>query len=331
MKYALVVNRVSKQFDDSEQSFSFKKLLKKDQFHAVTDVSLKIKQGEIFGVLGPNGCGKSTLIRMISTLLVPDKGYIKVFSKNIGRDDGKIRKMINRVSVDAAFFKKLSSWENLIYAARLYGLNKSEAKEKTEDILTRLNFQMDKLNMPMQNLSRGQQQKVAIARAFLSSPMLILLDEPTTGLDPKSKIDVQKFIKKIMKERKNVGILLTTHDMAEAENLCDRVSIMNDGKIIAEGKSEKLKKVVREKGIYEIKVNKDIKKLRDYLKKSKRVSNVVKGKKKVRFYVKNINTLLAPLSNFLKKNNLKLTYLRMVNPSLEDVFISLTGKGLEDE
>ncbi|MBI2106318.1 ABC transporter ATP-binding protein [Candidatus Woesearchaeota archaeon] len=331
MKYALVVKNVSKQFDDADQKFSFKKILNKDKFNAVIDVSFNIKEGEIFGVLGPNGCGKSTLIRMISTLLVPDEGSIKIFGKEIGKDDAVIRNMINRVSVEAAFFKKLTAWENIIYAARLYGLSKEDTKKKIDEILDELNFPKNRINLPMENLSRGQQQKVAIARAFLTSPMLILLDEPTTGLDPKSKMDVQKFIKKVMKERKNVGILLTTHDMNEADNLCNRISIMSDGKIMVQGKIEKLKKKVHVKDVYEIKTDKSIMRVYNFLSKIKTIENVLRDGRKIRFYTKNINLVLADLSKLLARNKLKLIYLKSVSPSLEDVFIILTGKSLEQD
>jgi len=331
MKYALIVKNVSKQFDDSDQKFSFRKILNKDKFNAVVGVSFNIREGEIFGVLGPNGCGKSTLIRMISTLLVPDEGSIKIFGKEIGKDDAIIRNMINRVSVEAAFFKRLTAWENIIYAARLYGISKEETKKKIYEILDELNFPKNKMNLPMESLSRGQQQKIAIARAFLTSPMLILLDEPTTGLDPKSKMDVQKFIKKTMKQRRKIGILLTTHDMNEAENLCSRISIMSDGRIIAQGKTDKLKKKVHVKDVYEIKTDKRVMKVYNFLKKIKSVENVLRDGRKIKFYTKNINLVLADLSKMLARNGLKLIYLKSVSPSLEDVFIILTGKSLEQD
>ena len=141
---------------------------------------------------------------------------------------------MNRVSVEASFFKRLSSAENLIYAARLYGIPASEAERKAKQILERLGFDANRMNEEMEHLSRGMQQKVAIARALLTTPMLLLLDEPTTGLDPKSKRDVQAFIEEIRQER-NAVIVLTTHDMAEAERLCDKIAIIDKGKFIAEG------------------------------------------------------------------------------------------------
>ena len=146
---------------------------------------------------------------------------------------------MNRVSVEASFFKRLSSAENLIYAARLYGISATQAERKAKRILERLGFDPDRMDEEMEQLSRGMQQKVAIARALLTTPMLLLLDEPTTGLDPKSKRDVQAFIEEIRRER-NAVIVLTTHDMVEAEKLCDRIAIIDNGRFIAEGTVEEL-------------------------------------------------------------------------------------------
>lgn len=211
----------------------------KKTLRAVDNISLEVGIGEIYGILGANGSGKSTLIRCISTLLLPDAGSIHVFGDDVVTESLKVRQVMNRVSVEASFFKRLSSAENLIYAARLYGISAEAAERKAREILERLGFNAQRMNEEMENLSRGMQQKVAIARALLTSPMLLLLDEPTTGLDPKSKRDVQAFIEDIRSER-NAVIVLTTHDMAEAERLCDRIAIIDKGRFIAEGTVKEL-------------------------------------------------------------------------------------------
>ncbi|MGH2510770.1 MAG: ABC transporter ATP-binding protein, partial [Ktedonobacteraceae bacterium] len=148
--------------------------------------------------------------------------------------------------VEASFFKKLSPMENLIYAARLYNMPGHEARTKIDQILTRLGIPKDRIGQPLENMSRGMQQKVAIARAFLTSPIVLLLDEPTTGLDPRSKIDVQIFVKQL-REQHDATILITTHDMDEAEALCDRVAIIDEGKIVAMGTVEELRRIVTER------------------------------------------------------------------------------------
>ena len=154
-------------------------------------MSRSVYRREIFGVLGPNGSGKSTLIRLLSTLLLPDEGTITVFGLDVERDEMAVKRLINRVSVEAAFFKKLSPKENLLYGARLYGVSGKEADRKAREILGRLGLRESSYTSPMEDMSRGMQQKVAIARAFLTQPILLLLDEPTTGLDPRSKLEVQ--------------------------------------------------------------------------------------------------------------------------------------------
>ena len=200
---------------------------------AVTDVTIRLERGDIHGVLGANGSGKSTLIRLIAGLLTLDAGTVQVFGHDIVRDELAVKRLINRVSVDAAFFKKLSPMENLVFAARTYGLDVRAAKRQVYAILERLHVGADRVDRPIEQMSRGMQQKVAIARALLTSPTLLLLDEPTTGLDPRSKMDVQAFIEEL-RATHDTTIVLTTHDLAEAERLCDRITIIDDGRIVAE-------------------------------------------------------------------------------------------------
>jgi ABC-2 type transport system ATP-binding protein len=207
---------------------------------AVNDVSLKVRRGEVFGILGPNGSGKSTLVRCVSTLLVPDEGTIAVFGRDVLGEEMAVKRLINRVSVEASFFKKLTPMENLLYGARLYGVNAREARERAVEILTRLGLKKDVIYRPMEEMSRGMQQKVAAARAFLTQPILLLLDEPTTGLDPRSKREVQDFLREL-RDTHDATILLTTHDMQEADALCDRIAILDEGRVVALDTSAGLK------------------------------------------------------------------------------------------
>ena len=214
---------------------------------AVDDVSLEVPRREVFGVLGPNGSGKSTLIRLMATLLVPDEGRIEVFGLDIVRHEMEVKRLINRVSVDAAFFKKLSGIENLMYAARLYGLSGREARQQAFAILHRLGLSDKEVMGPLEDMSRGMQQKVAIARAFLTRPTLLLLDEPTTGLDPRSKQEVQAFVREL-RDTHDATIILTTHDMDEAEVLCDRIAVLDEGRIVALDTPAGLKTLVPQYG-----------------------------------------------------------------------------------
>jgi ABC-2 type transport system ATP-binding protein len=210
---------------------------------AVDAVSLRVARGEIVGVLGANGSGKSTLIRLVSGLLTLDDGRVEVFGHDIERDEMAVKRLINRVSVDAAFFKKLSPLENLAFAARLYGLDAREARRQAIRILERLGISEQRVGRPIEQMSRGMQQKVAIARALLTSPSLLLLDEPTTGLDPRSKLDVQAFIEEV-RDIHEAAIVLTTHDLVEAERLCNRIVVLDGGRVVAEGTPEALKRLV---------------------------------------------------------------------------------------
>jgi ABC-2 type transport system ATP-binding protein len=195
------------------------------------DVTFTIARGECVAILGQNGSGKSTLVRLLSTLLIDDGGSARVFGNDVVRDARTIRRLVNRVSVEASFFKRMSADENLSYAARFYGMPLSVTRTAVPEILAKVGFPPDRRGEPMQNLSRGMQQKVALARALLTSPVLLLLDEPTTGLDPRSKLEVQDFVREV-RQTHDATILLCTHDMAEAEALADRVGLLDRGELL---------------------------------------------------------------------------------------------------
>src|SRR5438105_11946373 len=209
--------------------------------HALKDVSFRVAMGETYGLLGPNGSGKSTLIRVLSTLLLPDAGEVYLLGHRVPGEEREVRRKIGRVSVDAAFYKKLSARENLLYSAYLYGMDRAHAERRALEILEALGMDGEKFTDPLEDMSRGMQQKVAITRALLVNPPLLLLDEPTTGLDPKSKRDVQTFLENLRSEH-GTTILLTSHDMAETERLCSRIGFIAHGRLIAEGTAEELKR-----------------------------------------------------------------------------------------
>ena len=206
---------------------------------ALHELDLTVDAGGVTGILGPNGSGKSTLIRILGTLLTPDAGSAAVFGWDVVAEPLAVRRHVNRVSVEAAFFKELSPWENMLYAARLYGGGAEGTRRQVVDLLDRLGLPRDTLDEPMKQLSRGQQQKVAIARSFLTAPSLLLMDEPTTGLDPRSKKEVQSLLQMLRAER-DVTVLLCTHDMDEAAALCDRVLMMDGGRVLADGTPQEL-------------------------------------------------------------------------------------------
>src|SRR3954462_12177671 len=198
---------------------------------ALNDVTFTIERGECVAILGQNGSGKSTLVRLLSTLLINDGGEARIFGHDAFRDTRAIRRLVNRVSVEASFFKKMSAAENLSYAARFYGMGPSQTRTAVPAILEKVGFPAERWGEAMENLSRGMQQKVALARALLTSPVLLLLDEPTTGLDPRSKLEVQQFVREV-RATHDATILLCTHDMAEAEALADRIGLLDRGELL---------------------------------------------------------------------------------------------------
>jgi ABC-2 type transport system ATP-binding protein len=228
--FAVEVDNLRKEFYRRDATRTHMRKRRK-RVAALEGVTFTMERGECVAILGQNGSGKSTLVRLLSTLLLPDGGSAKIFGHDVVKESRPVQRLVNRVSVEASFFKKMSSEENLAYAARFYGIPPSVTKTAIPEILGRVGFPVGRRHEAMENLSRGMQQKVALARALLTSPVLLLLDEPTTGLDPRSKLEVQEFIKAVRVEH-DATILLCTHDMLEAESLADRVGLLDRGELL---------------------------------------------------------------------------------------------------
>jgi ABC-2 type transport system ATP-binding protein len=235
---AVVVENLRKEFVRSDGRSRLRG--RRERVEALKGVSFEIARGECVAILGQNGSGKSTLVRLLSTLLLHDGGSAHVFGHDVFKDTRAVRRLVNRVSVEASFFKKMSSAENLSYAARFYGLTAGQTRDRIPEILDRVGFPAKRRNEAMEDLSRGMQQKVALARALLTQPILLLLDEPTTGLDPRSKLEVQDFIREV-RQVHDATILLCTHDLDEAETLADRIGILDGGRLIALDAADELK------------------------------------------------------------------------------------------
>src|SRR3989442_8182932 len=213
---AVEVEDISKRFGDARRPSRLMpwRKVKKAKL-ALDNVSLHVEVGRSTGIRGANGSGKWTLIRVLATLLTPDEGTASVFGYDVVSQADDVRRHINRVSVEASFFKEMSPWENMLYAARLYGGGGDGTRDRVEAMLERLGLPLDTLDKPMKQLSRGQQQKVAIARSFLTSPSLLLMDQPTTGLDPRCKRAVPGLVRAIP-PGSAATVLLCTHDLQEA-------------------------------------------------------------------------------------------------------------------
>jgi ABC-2 type transport system ATP-binding protein len=237
--YAVEVDNLRKEFLRRDAARTHGRRRKR-RVPALQDVTFTIERGECVAILGQNGSGKSTLVRLLSTLLLHDGGSARIFGHDVFKETRAVQRLVNRVSVEASFFKKMSSEENLAYAARFYGMTAKQTKQRIPEILDRVGFPIERRHEGMEHLSRGMQQKVALARALLTSPVLLLLDEPTTGLDPRSKLEVQEFIRDVWTTH-DATILLCTHDMAEAEVLADRIGILDRGRLLALEPADELK------------------------------------------------------------------------------------------
>jgi ABC-2 type transport system ATP-binding protein len=236
---AVVVDDLRKEFFRNDGREGLRR--RRKRVAALDGVSFEVRRGETVAILGQNGSGKSTLIRLLSTLLLDDGGSARIFDHDVAAETRAVRRLINRVSVEASFFKKMSATENLSYAARFYGMAPSSTRKQIPDILERVGFPRNRIGEPLEDMSRGMQQKVALARALLTAPIVLLLDEPTTGLDPRSKLEVQEFIREI-RDTHDATVLLCTHDLVEAEQLAERVGILDRGRLIELAPAEELKR-----------------------------------------------------------------------------------------
>jgi ABC-2 type transport system ATP-binding protein len=236
---AVVVDDLRKEFLRNDGRHGLRR--RRKRVAALDGLSFEVRRGETVAILGQNGSGKSTLIRLLSTLLLDNGGSARIFGHDVATETRAVRRLINRVSVEASFFKKMSATENLSYAARFYGMAPGSTRKQIPEILERVGFPRDRIGEPLEDMSRGMQQKVALARALLTAPILLLLDEPTTGLDPRSKVEVQEFIRQIRAQH-DATVLLCTHDLVEAEELAERVGILDRGRLIELAPADELKR-----------------------------------------------------------------------------------------
>ena len=293
---------------------------------AVDDLSFNILEGEILGLLGPNGSGKTTTINSILSLLKYDKGNIKIFSKEMTPDAYDIKRERGVIFQEVSVFDELTVYENIDYFCGLYISDKKERTKCVEDAMKLVGIEDYKKFYPKQ-LSGGLLRRLNIACGIAHKPKIIFLDEPTVAVDPQSRNNILDGIKKLRDE--GATILYTTHYMEEVEILCDRIIILDKGKIIAEGTSDKLKNIsnILEKITIELNSNNNIMEL---ISKQKNVKNVVQNHNVVVITYSKGKNNLGELIELLKNNKIKYNKIFSERPTLNDVFLELTGKGLRD-
>jgi ABC-2 type transport system ATP-binding protein len=305
---------------------------KKENKKAVDDVTFAIEQGEIFSLLGPNGAGKTTTIKMLATLLIPSSGNASVKGFDIVKNDHDVRKILTAVLPgERTLFWKLTVRENLLYFGSLYGLKRSYVNKKYNELLKYFEIE-DKRDTLVERLSTGERQKIVISRALLPDPEVILLDEPTLGLDPVAAISLRKMIKQVAGQGKT--ILLTTHYMYEADELSNRVAIIDSGKIVCLDNPSQLKKSIAAKKIVRITTNAWDDKLSGYYKQKFKTHSIDVHQRNKDFHVHircGQNLTMADISDFLKGYGVKASNMSLDEPSLEDVFIEMTGKSISEE
>ncbi|CAD5244616.1 ATP-binding cassette domain-containing protein [Thermococcus camini] len=295
-------------------------------FEAVKGISFNVRRGEIFAFLGPNGAGKTTTVHVLTTLLKPTAGKAIVAGHDVVKEPIAVRKKIGIVFQDPSVDRELTAYENMLIHGRIYGLSGNELKEKIERLLKFVELWEFK-DRPLKFFSGGMQRRLEIARSLLHEPEILFLDEPTIGLDPQTRAHIWDYIR-AMKEEHNMTIFLTTHYMDEAEQLADRIAIMDHGKIIAEGTAEELKKLVGNDIIYlKLQAREDLKCLKaDFIKGCRLLPDG-----RVRLDVDNAAEALPRLFELAKESGVKILEVTYHRPTLNDVFLHLTGREIRDE
>ncbi len=306
---------------------------KKELVRAVDGISFAVESGSIFSLLGPNGAGKTTTIRIIATLLIPTSGSARVKGFDVVKDDHEVRKILTAVLPgERTLFWKLTVQENLFYFGCLYGLTRSYVKGKIKELLQFFGIE-DKLDVLVEKLSTGERQKVVLSRTLLPDPEVILLDEPTLGLDPVAAIALRKLIKRIADRGKT--ILLTTHYMYEADELSDTVAIINKGKITCLDTPDRLKQSLAAKRIIRMQVDAWNNSLNEYFKDRFEVKSIDTSQKddeiQVRIKCGSNGFSLKDISDILARQGVTAKNVSFDEPSLEDVFIAMTGSTISEE
>jgi len=292
------------------------------KFLAVNNISFKVRQGEFFGLLGPNGAGKTTTIRMLTGLLKPTSGTAHVMGIDVVKNPVDVKAQIGVVLEIANPYPEMTAWDNLMFAASLHDIQKKEQKEQAENLLKLLGI-YDRRNEKVENFSKGLRKRVAIAMALIHDPPLLFLDEPTAGLDVQSARMIREFLRRL--NESGTTIFLTTHYIEEADMLCDRIAIIKNGEIIALDSPENLKSAEGREKVVEVSFDRYLADVEKSIAKLSTVSRVKKRGDKIRIYTSNFPKTIQEISRFAEENDLEIVSINTLTPTLEDVFVRLTG------
>jgi len=290
---------------------------------AVDHISFEVHEGEVFGFLGPNGAGKTTTQRMLATLLEPTEGRIVIFGHDLARDTYPVKRQMGLVPEESNVYTELTAWDNLIFTAQLYRVPRNERARRTQELLETFGL-WDKRDVKVENFSKGMRRRLSIAMAIIHRPRLLFLDEPTPGLDTQSTRAIRDLIRQLNAE--GTTIFLTTHQIEEANQLCDRVAIINHGRIAAIDTPERLKAAFRRVQSVEVALEPADPVQAEALRTLPGVATAVKMGDKWRLYTHDPSMLLPLVMDYAQANDLRVISLSTLGPSLEDVFLELTGQ-----
>jgi ABC-2 type transport system ATP-binding protein len=294
---------------------------------AVDGINIYVKKGEILGILGPNGAGKTTAISMIATLLLPDGGDILLQERSILKEPKLMRRILGLVPQDVALYLDLSGRENLEFFGRVYGLSGKALEMRIKKVLEIVGLN-GKNREIVKNYSGGMKRRLNIGVALLHDPEILIMDEPTVGIDPQSRNHILETVKGLNEEGKTV--IYTSHYMEEVDYLCDRIYIMDYGKIIAEGSPDELKAMISREDVLELKATLFSKEFIEDIRKISGVKHILHDDTTLTLNVEKGKNILSDVFNVAQKYHTTLKSVNVKVPTLEDVFLSLTGRGLRD-
>ncbi|MTD31291.1 ABC transporter ATP-binding protein [Planomicrobium sp. YIM 101495] len=295
---------------------------------AVEGVNLYMEAGEAVGLLGPNGAGKSTTISMISTLLKPTSGDVRLNGKSVTKDPGSIRRVLGMVPQEIALYEELSAYENLKFFGRIYGLSGRALEQSIGQVLEMVGL-TDRQKEVVKTYSGGMKRRVNIAAAMLHEPEILIMDEPTVGIDPQSRSHILEMVRKLNKE-KGVAVLYTSHYMEEVERLCDRVYIMDHGKVIAAGTAEELKSILSSEETILIELDRAYPDFTKELQAMEAIKQATETENGIKLIVPKGSRVLGSIFQISERHQAQVLNVAVQTPSLEDVFLHLTGRKLRD-
>ncbi|MFX1283537.1 MAG: ATP-binding cassette domain-containing protein [Promethearchaeota archaeon] len=326
--FPIYVSEISKRFIKTRGS-RFKRNRKQELVQALDKVDLQVREGEIFGLLGPNGAGKTTLVKILTTIVIPDSGIAKINGFDVVRESSKARASFGATigGGERSTYWKMTGLENLIFFGRMYGLSKKQAINRGIHLLDQMQL-TDKAHERVENYSTGMKMKINFARALISNAPILIFDEPTLGLDPSFARDLRLYIKDVLQKERGKTILLTTHYMAEADQLSDRVALIDNGKIIDVSTPEQLKLEVKEQEIIKIKTTDPYS--NGSLEDIPGILEVYQQDDLIRIHTPDSSQIMLSVLQKLKEENITIKSIDVETPTLEDAFIKLTGRGLID-